>query len=84
MFRRMWGPYYRWNGGFNKKVRNCEILVLSLVKTKTYKNSTRDAEYAAGRNFDTQRNAKETQRVRATKALEISISLENFNLDWKF
>ena len=34
---------------------------------KTYKNSTRDAEYAAGRNFDPQRNAKETQRVRATK-----------------
>ena len=67
MFRRMWGPYYRWKGGFNKKARNCEILVLSLVRTKTYKNSTRDAEYAAGRNFDTQRNAKETQRVRATK-----------------
>ena len=34
---------------------------------KPIKNSTRDAEYAAGRNFVTQRNAKETQRVRATK-----------------
>ena len=34
---------------------------------KPIKILTRDAEYAAGRNFDKQRNAKETQRVRATK-----------------
>ena len=37
-------------------------------KEKNLKTSTRDAEYAAGRYFDAQRNAKETQRVRATKS----------------
>ena len=38
-------------------------------KDKKPTKSTRDAEYAAGRNFDTQRNAKKTQRVRATKLI---------------